>query len=135
MRILRNAALCSCLFISACALGETDLGARSSAAARHGAPAAALAGRLRYVPRPLQPNNCGTPDAFKPCMLAANRPERPTVLVEDLGGRRAELVAPTSSALIDYSRLTVDRVGQQEQGATAVPRHEIEGPAESQNTQ
>jgi len=135
MRFMRNAALCTCLLISACALGEANLVDRRSAADRHGAPAAGLAGRLRYVPRPLQPNNCGTPDAFKPCMLAADRPERPTVLVEDLGGRHAEFVAPTSSALIDYSRLTVEHVARPEQGASMAPRHETERPAESQNTQ
>lgn len=47
-----------------------------------------------YAPGPLQPNNCGTPDQFKPCIfsrgvLAAGQP-KPTVTVEVLAGATAE---------------------------------------------
>jgi hypothetical protein len=37
-----------------------------------------------YVPEPLQPNNCGTPNTFKACRLATNRPQKPVVVVEEL---------------------------------------------------
>ena len=37
-----------------------------------------------YVPGPLQPNNCGTPNSFKTCGLASNRPQKPVVVVEEL---------------------------------------------------
>ena len=104
MSFMRNTALCACLFISACALGEISLVDQHSATGRHRATADGLVGRLGYVPRPLQPNNCGTPDAFKACMVTATRPERPSVLIEELGGGHTEFVAPTTSALLDYSR-------------------------------
>jgi hypothetical protein len=48
-----------------------------------------------YVPGPLQPGNCGTPDQFKPCiasrgLLAGRQQPKPTVTVEVLAGATAE---------------------------------------------
>ena len=50
-----------------------------------------------YVPGPLQPGNCGTPDQFKPCvtsrgLLAGRQQPKPTVTVEVLAGATAEPV-------------------------------------------
>jgi hypothetical protein len=65
---------------------------------------------MSYVPGPLQPNNCGTPDAFKPCILAASRPEKPIVMIEELGIANTEPLAHMSNALFDYSRLSIEHL-------------------------
>jgi hypothetical protein len=44
-----------------------------------------------YVPRPLQPENCGTPDHYKDCIPGGMRPlavaqARSYVTIEELGG-------------------------------------------------
>jgi len=110
MSFVRHAALCACLFMSACALGEVDLVDRRLAADRHDTASSGFAGRMSYVPGPLQPNNCGTPDTFKPCILAASRPEKPVVMIEELGTANAEPVAHMSNALFDYSRLSIEHL-------------------------
>jgi hypothetical protein len=49
-----------------------------------------------YIPRPLQPNNCGTPDTFKACRVVASAsigPRKPEVLLEVLKGTGAEPAA------------------------------------------
>lgn len=131
----RNAALCACLFTSACALGELSLGDRQYSADRRNGAATDTFGRLSYVPRPLQPNNCGTPDTFKPCILAASRPEKPLVMIEELGGANVEPVTHMSDALLDYSRLSVSvkHVVLPDSGDSYAPRREsgreVEGPS------
>jgi hypothetical protein len=110
MNFVRHATLCACTLVSACAIGDIDLVDQHLAADRHETATTGFAGRLGYVPRPLQPNNCGTPDTFKPCILAASRPEKPTVMIEELGSANADPLAHMSDALLDYSRLSVDHV-------------------------
>jgi len=130
-----HAALCVCLLTSACALGEANLADRRSAADRGNGAAAGFVSRQGYVPRPLQPNNCGTPDTFKRCLLAATRPEKPVVMIEELGSEHADSAAPTSSALLDYSRLRIQHVVLPEMRDSTTPRHEIGATVESQDTQ
>jgi hypothetical protein len=110
MSFARDTALCACLFVSACALGEVNFVDQRLATDRHDTAIGGFAGGLSYVPRPLQPNNCGTPDTFKRCVLIASRPEKPTVMVEELGSASGEPLAHMSDALLDYSRLSVEHV-------------------------
>jgi hypothetical protein len=63
-----------------------------------------------YVPGPLQPNNCGTPNAFKACRLEANRPGKRVVVVEELQERGYKPVTDTNDAPADQSRLTFEPV-------------------------
>lgn len=135
MSFVRNAALCACLFISSCALGEINWRDRHSAADQRDAASAGFVSRQGYVPRPLQPNNCGTPDTFKRCMFAATRPEKPVVMIEELGGGHADPVAPTSSALLDYSRFPIQHLVLPDMGDATAPRHESGVAVESQHTQ
>ena len=58
-----------------------------------------------YVPGPLQPNNCGTPNSFKTCGLASNRPQKPVVVVEEL-----QDTPRTNDAPADQSRLMLEPV-------------------------
>jgi len=133
MSFARNAALCACLVTSACALGELSSSDRQIAADRRNGAASGTLGRLSYVARPLQPNNCGTPDTFKPCILVASRPEKPLVMIEELGGANVEPVAHMSDALLDYSKLRVEQVVLPDTGDSYAPRREsgseVEGPS------
>ena len=108
--LLRNASLYFCLCLSACALGEVGSVDQRLTTDRRDFAGSGSAGRVGYVPGPLQPNNCGTPDTFKPCVLAASRPDKPTVMVEELMRADAGSAAPTSDALFNYSRLSIQHV-------------------------
>ena len=66
-----------------------------------------------YIPRPLQPNNCGTPDTFKACRVVASAsigPRKPEVLLEVLEGTGAEPAGLMNDPLPDLSRLTLGPV-------------------------
>jgi len=107
MSFVRYGALCACFLVPACTLGEINLADQRLRADRHDIAIAGFAGRVSYVPRPLQPNNCGTPDTFKPCILAASRLEKPMVMIEELGSASNEPLAHLSDALLDYSKLSI----------------------------
>jgi hypothetical protein len=52
--------------------------------------------------QPLQPNNCGTPDEFKPCARShavGARQSKPMVVIEVLGGSPALPTTPASDYL------------------------------------
>jgi hypothetical protein len=55
--------------------------------------------------QPLQPNNCGTPDKFKPCgrshAVGAGQ-SKPKVVIEVLGGSPAVPATPASDDLLNY---------------------------------
>jgi len=132
---LRYATLCCCLCISACTFGEFGEVHQRLAADRHDTEFDGFAGRLTYVPGPLRPNNCGTPDRFKPCLLAATRPEKPTVMIEELQATDAATAAPATNALLDYSRLRVEHLILPTGGDSKSLRHEIGDAVESPQTQ
>ena len=132
---LRYATLWCCLCITACTFGEFGEIDQRLAADRHDAAFDGFVGRSSYVPGPLRPNNCGTPDAFKPCFLAATRPEKPTVMIEELQATDAAIASPAKNALLDYSRLRVEHLVLPSAGDSHALRHEIGDPVERQQTQ
>jgi len=133
--LLRNAGLYSCLCLSACALGEIGSVDQRLSVDRRDFAGSGSAGRVAYVAGPLQPNNCGTPDTFKRCVLAASRPDKPTVMVEELVGADAGSAAPTSDALFDYSRLRIRHLVLPDKGEPYSPPDEARGAVEGRRTE
>jgi hypothetical protein len=96
------------LLISACDIGEIPSGGDSAASAsrRSGSEGSGSGGSgsggsgsahgLAYVPRPLQPNNCGTPDTFKACRVASNGPRKPVVVIEERDDRGGEPISASN---------------------------------------
>ena len=74
---------------------------------------------MAYSPRPLQSNNCGTPNQFKACGsgsrvaccqrtgVGAVQRSKSLVVIEELTGPAREAVTPGSYDLMDYSRSSV----------------------------
>jgi hypothetical protein len=116
------------LLMSSCGIGEMPSGGDSvaSGSGGSGSGGSSSAHELAYVPGPLQPNNCGTPDTFKACRVASNgprervvvvadtsggpisatnSPRKPVVVTEELDDRGGEPVSATS-----YSRRTLEPV-------------------------
>jgi len=90
--LVRCTLLLGLLLMSACDIGEMP-GAGGSAAS--GSRGSGSAPELAYVPGPLQPNSCGTPDTFKACRVASNGPQKPAVVTEERDDRGG---APVSAS-------------------------------------
>src|SRR5690242_8592027 len=62
--------------------GSEQSGSGGSGSEGSGSEGSAPRTNWVYVPRPLQPKNCGTPDTFKACRVASNGPQKPVVVIE-----------------------------------------------------
>jgi hypothetical protein len=90
--------------------GSGGSGSGGSGSGGSGSGGSSSAHELAYVPGPLQPNNCGTPDTFKACRVASNGPRKPVVVIEELDDRGGESVSATNDPLSSYSRRTLEPV-------------------------
>ena len=79
--------------------GSGGSGSGGSGSGGSGSGGSSSAHELAYVPGPLQPNNCGTPDTFKACRVASNGPRKPVVVIEELDDRGGEPVSATNDPL------------------------------------
>jgi hypothetical protein len=100
--------------------GSGGSGSGGSGSGGSGSGGSSSAHELAYVPGPLQPNNCGTPDTFKACRVASygsrervvvvadrsgapisatNSPRKPVVVIEELDDRGGEPVSATNDPL------------------------------------
>jgi hypothetical protein len=146
--LVRFTLLSGLLLMSSCGIGEMPSGGDSVASGSRGSGSggsgsggsgsggsgsggSSSAHELAYVPGPLQPNNCGTPDTFKACRVASNgsrervvvvadrsgapisatnSPRKPVVVIEELDDRGGEPVSAANDPLSSYSRRTLEPV-------------------------